>query len=163
MTRTATALPLAAAAVLTVASMSPGQASDQHTIVRPDDVQWQTAPPVLPRGAQAATLYGDPAKEGPFGMRVKLPANYRIPPHTHPRLENVTILSGAFNLGMGEQADPEKVQNLTAGAFFSMPPGVAHYVMTQDETVIEVNAMGPWGLTYVNPQDDPRQAAGATK
>lgn len=163
MTRTATALPLAAVAVLTIASMSPGQAADQHIIIPSDQVQWQPAPPALPKGAQIAPLYGDPGKEGPYGMRVKLPANYRIPPHMHPKAENVTILSGTFNLGMGEQADLEKTQSLTAGAFFSMPPGTAHYVLTKDETVIQVNSMGPMGLTYVNPQDDPRQAAGAVK
>jgi len=163
MMRTITALPLAAVAVLTVASISPGRAAEDHTIIQPDQVQWQAAPPALPKGAQVAMLYGDPSKEGPFGMRVKVPANYRIPPHTHAKPENVTILSGTLELGMGEQADPEKMESLPPGTFFSMQPGVAHYVSTKAETIIQVNSMGPWSLDYIHPQDDPRQAAGAAK
>jgi quercetin dioxygenase-like cupin family protein len=78
---------------------------EPHTAITPDAIKWETAPPALPPGAQAAVLYGDPSKEGVFAMRLKMPKGYQIPPHTHPRPEIVTIISGEGLLGMGEKAD----------------------------------------------------------
>ena len=153
------ALPVAFGAVALagfLASTS-GQTAETHTIVTPSDVQWGPAPPVLPPGAQAAVLFGDPSKEGPFAMRAKLPKGYSIPPHTHPVDEVGTVISGTVRLGMGETADQSKLQSLPAGSFFAMDPGTAHYVSTDEETVVQLNTIGPWGLTYVNPKDDPRK------
>jgi hypothetical protein len=73
------------------------------------------------------------------------------------RSEIVTVISGTFYKGMGETADPSKAQPLPAGSFFALPPGTAHYVFTKEETVIQISTNGPWGLTYINPKDDPRQ------
>ncbi|MBB3454768.1 quercetin dioxygenase-like cupin family protein [Rhizobium sp. BK313] len=137
--------------------MAPAQAAEDHVLVLPDKVQWGPAPPVLPAGAKAAVLYGDPAKEGQFALRLKLPRGYHVPPHTHPVDENVTVISGRFQLGMGEAADKSKAKALPAGSFFSLPPGMVHYVYTDEETVIQINTVGPWGLKYVNPKDDPRK------
>ena len=101
-------------------------------------------------------LYGDPAAEGLFALRLKLPAGYRIAPHTHPKPEVVTVISGALRLGMGETADEGAAQALSPGDFFAMAPGMAHYVFADEETVVQLNSNGPWGITYVNPADDPR-------
>ena len=101
-----------------------------HTIVRPQDIKWGPAPAILPPGAEAAVLSGDPGKEGFFVLRLKLPAGYRVAPHTHPVDEVVTVISGTFCMGMGETADPSKAQPLPAGSFFALPPGTAHYVFT---------------------------------
>ena len=90
-------------------------------------------------------------------LRLKFPAGYRVAPHTHPVDEIVTVISGTFHKGMGETADPSKAQPLPAGSFFALPPGTAHYVFTKEETVIQISTNGPWGLTYINPKDDPRQ------
>jgi quercetin dioxygenase-like cupin family protein len=91
-----------------------------------------------------------------FVLRLKLPAGYHIPPHTHPKPEIVTVIIGTVHLGTGEQADRESAQALEAGSFFAFEPGMAHYVYTDDETVIQLNSTGPWALDYVNPEDDPR-------
>src|SRR5215218_5523081 len=64
-------------------------------------LKWSAAPPALPKGAEAVTLYGDPSKEGLFALRVKLPTGYHIPPHTHPKPEIVTVVSGEMKLGDG--------------------------------------------------------------
>ena len=48
-------------------------------------------------------------------------------------------------------------QALPAGSFFALPPGMAHCVFTDEETVVQIGTVGPWGLTYTNPKDDPRQ------
>ena len=128
-----------------------------HSIVSPQEIKWGPAPTVLPPGAEAAVLFGDPSKEGLFVLRLKLPAGYSVPPHTHPVDEVVTIISGTFSMGMGETADQSKAQPLPAGSFFALPPGTAHYVFIDEETIIQISTVGPWGLTYINPADDPRQ------
>ena len=152
------ALPtlIAFVAVAGVASTAPAGTMEGHSIVSPQEIKWGPAPAVLPPGARAAVLFGDPAKEGLFALRLKLPAGYRVPPHTHPVDEVVTVISGTFSLGMGETADQSSAQPLPAGSFFALPPSTAHYVFIDDETVIQISTVGPWGLTYVNPADDPR-------
>jgi quercetin dioxygenase-like cupin family protein len=133
-------------------------AQDGHAIVQPDQIKWGPAPAALPSGAQMAVIYGDPTKEGLFAFRLKVPAGYKVPPHTHPVIEAVTVISGTFKLGMGETADEAKAQPLPAGSFFAFPPGTAHYVFIGEETVVQISTNGPWGITYVNPKDDPRQS-----
>jgi quercetin dioxygenase-like cupin family protein len=125
-------------------------------IVNAQEIKWGPAPPSIPSGAQAAVLYGDPGKEGLFSLRLKLPKGYAIPPHTHPKPEIVTVISGTFRLGMGETADKSKGRALPAGSFFALSPGMAHFAYADEDTVIQLNSTGPWGLTYVNPKDDPR-------
>ncbi|MGH9811139.1 MAG: cupin domain-containing protein, partial [Terriglobia bacterium] len=78
-----------------------------------------------------------------------------IPPHTHSKPEVVTVISGTFRLGMGENADKDKAQPLPAGSFFALSPGMAHFAFADEDTVVQLNSMGAWGLTYVNPADDP--------
>jgi quercetin dioxygenase-like cupin family protein len=139
-----------------VASTASADEMDGHEIIAPQEIKWGPAPAVLPPGAEAAVLFGDPNKEGLFALRLKLPEGYSVPPHTHPVDEVVTVISGTFSLGMGETADQSKAQPLPAGSFFALPPGTAHYVFIDEETVIQISTIGPWGLTYVNPEDDPR-------
>jgi len=145
---------LLAAAVF--APMALGQANDGHTVLTTGDIKWSPAPPSIPAGAHAAVLYGDPGKDGPFALRLKLPKGYAIAPHTHPKPEIVTVISGMFRLGMGESADRSKGQPLAAGSFFALQPGMAHFAFADEDTVIQLNSTGPWMLTYVNPKDDPR-------
>ncbi len=133
------------------------QSRDGHRIIPSRDIAWAPGPASIPAGAQAATLYGDPSKEGLFALRLKLRKGYRIPPHTHPKPEVVTVLSGTFRLDMGEVEDRGKAQPLPAGSFCALPPGMVHYAIADEDTVIQLNSTGPWSLTYVTPKDDPRQ------
>jgi quercetin dioxygenase-like cupin family protein len=127
-----------------------------HQFIGSDDIKWVAAPPSLPPGAQAAILEGNPAKPGPFTMRLKLPAGFKIMPHTHPAIEHVTVLSGTLQFGTGETFDAAKTTALAAGSFAIMQTGVKHYVWCKDEVVLQGHSIGPWGITYVNPADDPR-------
>jgi hypothetical protein len=95
--------------VAVTAGPVPLQAGDEMTpaIYKADNLKWQDGPPSLPKGAKIAVLEGDPGKEGPFVFRVKVPDSYKIPPHTHPKPERVTIISGTFNIGMGDKFDAD--------------------------------------------------------
>jgi quercetin dioxygenase-like cupin family protein len=137
-------------------SAAMGEMVDTHKVFLPQDIKWGPTPPALPAGAEAAVLYGDPAKEGMFALRIKAPKGYRIAPHTHPTPEVITVISGKFSLGMGAAADRASVESLPAGSFSSMPPGVAHYVFVDEDSVVQINAAGPWSIDYINPKDDPR-------
>jgi quercetin dioxygenase-like cupin family protein len=113
--------------------------------------------PAFPKGGQTVILYGDPAKPGLFVLRAKFPPHYVVPPHTHPGLETVTVMSGAMWSGMGEEADLSKGKELKAGGMLALPAKHPHYVWTTDEeTIIQVTAVGPFDLNYINPNDDPR-------
>jgi quercetin dioxygenase-like cupin family protein len=106
-------------------------------------------------------LFGDPGKDGMFAFRLKVPKDYRIGPHTHPRPEIVTVITGSARLGMGSEAKRESAKVLPAGSFFALTPGSVHYFLADEDTVIQLNSTGPWGITYVDPKDDPRQTTGA--
>jgi hypothetical protein len=123
------------------------------------DAQWGPAPPMLPAGAQIAVLSGDPTKAAPYTVRLKFPANYAIPAHSHPTDENVAVVTGAFTIGMGDKLVKGAADNktLTAGGFAQAPSGMNHYAYTgSQETTILLYGVGPVEFKYVNPSDDPR-------
>lgn len=124
----------------------------QHTLVNVNDIAWKEAPPALP-GAQISVLYGDPTKDGVFVMRLKFPANYKIPAHTHPVDEIVTVISGEFNLGMGKEFKDADLKAYKVGALIAMEPGMQHFGLTREETVIQISTKGPWALNFVNAND----------
>jgi quercetin dioxygenase-like cupin family protein len=121
------------------------------------DLQWGPAPAVFPPGAEIAVLEGDPSKAEPFTVRLRFPNGYKIPPHTHPTTENVTVLTGTFLAGMGTTFIESDLQALGRDAFASVPANHAHYAMARGLTVVQVHAIGPFILTYVNPADTPKQ------
>lgn len=136
----------------------PASPGNNH-VYQPGELQWSPGPASLPAGAQFTVLAGDPTQAGQFTMRIRVRDGYRIPPHWHPATENVTVLSGTLHLGMGETFDKQKTQALEAGSFFSMEPGMRHYVYAGGDTVIQLHSLGPWQINYVNSADDPRQQA----
>ncbi len=136
--------------------------AEEHALILPSELTWGPAPASVPDGAQAAILEGNPAKEGPFTMRLKLPDGYRLPPHYHPAVEHVTVLQGTFVLGVGEKLNTSTEKPLGAGSFAFMPAGMRHFARAQGETIIQLHGVGPWGITYVNAFDDPRGAAASS-
>ena len=144
--------------IAVVATSAHAQTAERNepSIHRPSEITWKTGPAALPAGARMAALEGDPAKEGPFTVRFLLPDGYKIPPHTHPKVEHVTVISGTFNLGMGEKFDTSAGQEFPAGTFGFWPAGMKHFAWTKGETIIQLHGIGPWTINYVNPADDPR-------
>jgi quercetin dioxygenase-like cupin family protein len=123
--------------------------------IQPEEIKWGAAPPVLPAGAQMAVLAGDPAGTGMVTVRLKMPAGYRIPPHWHPTDEHVTVISGLFGIGMGDKLDTKQSKILKAGGYGVAPANMHHFAWTKSGAVVQVNLMGPFQITYVNPADDP--------
>jgi len=138
-----------------MAAASKKAAPAPHIVTQAADIKWGDPPPVFPAGAKMAVLRGDPSKPGMFIVRLKGPDGYKVAPHWHPTTENVTVISGTFNVGMGDQADPAKTTAMPAGAFASMPAKMHHYAWLKGETEVQVSGMGPFALIYVNPADDP--------
>ncbi len=132
-------------------------AGEQHTVVTPDQLKWD-APAALQKGAEVAVVSGDPSKEGPYVTRLKFPAGFKIMPHTHPNTENVTVISGQFNIGTGDKFDETQLKAVKAGSFSQVPKGMSHYVKINEDTLIQLHGMGPQGIVYVNPADDPRKS-----
>ena len=152
----ASAADTAATADTTAAPMI-GATMKEHVLVNTAELKWVDGPPSLPAGAKMAVIEGDPkAPNALFTARFKLPAKYKIMPHFHPADEHVTVISGTFNMGTGDTFDAKKATALTAGGFAVMPKDHRHFAFTKGETVIQVHGVGPWGITYVNPADDPR-------
>lgn len=139
-------------------------ASNEHRFVRPDQLNWQPAPPSLPPGSQIAVLRGDPtARSGDFVMRFRATAGYHIPPHSHPTNENLTVISGSLLYGMSGPADRSKATSLPAGTYIFLPANTAHTVWAGDQGVeLEIHAPSPFDVTYVNPADDPRKQKAST-
>lgn len=149
--RIATATAAALAAVLGTA-----WADNGHRMTVANDLKWSDVPS-LPPGAKISVIEGPMTEAVPFTARLKLPANYRIPAHMHPAIERVTVLSGSFHMGMGGKLDLAKGMALGAGDMMVMPVNSPHFAWTTVETVMQLHGTGPWGVTYIDPADDPRK------
>ena len=130
-------------------------AGDPPGPMQPEEIKWGAAPPVLPAGAELAVLAGDPAKSGPVTMRLKMPAGYEIPAHWHPTDERLTVISGHFAIGMGDALDKKKSKTLKASGYGIAPANMHDFAWTKSGAVVQIDLMGPFGITYVNPADDP--------
>ena len=144
------------AAVIAVAGSALAQDAMKVTLVKPDALTWKDNPNI-PKGGQFTILLGDPTKAEVVVQRVKFPANYQVPPHTHPYAETITVISGSVGLGMGEKLE-KNGELLKPGAFVANPAKHAHYVWTGNEgAIVQVQFTGPGGIDYINPADDPRK------
>jgi quercetin dioxygenase-like cupin family protein len=133
--------------------------SHEKNAFTPDAISWVAAPPVVRPGAQFAVLEGDPtATTGDFTIRLKMPDGFRIAPHWHPNRENVTIISGTFKVGMGDEFAPGKMKAFAAGSFAFLDPNMHHYAMASGETIVQVHGQSPLQFNYVNPDDDPNKS-----
>ena len=145
---------------LALLGLAGGGFGQEMKMVKVEDLAWKEHP--VFKGAQTAILVGDPTKAETIVQRTKFPPHYRVPPHTHPYLEVITVLSGNYWNSFGQSFDKSKGIELRPGSVFVLPAGHAHYTWTEDtEVVVQANFIGPGGVTFINPADDPRNAAGA--
>ncbi|MEX2220764.1 MAG: cupin domain-containing protein [Candidatus Rokuibacteriota bacterium] len=156
MTQLATLAAIAIALVTLTPTAGNAQAHGDHLMVAPADLKWADVPS-LPPGAKVAVIEGPMNEPKPFTMRLRLPADYRIPAHYHSGIEHVTVISGTFYMGIGDKLDPKATRGLGPGSVAIMQPGTRHFAWTKDETVVQVHGVGPWTVTYVNAAEDPRK------
>jgi quercetin dioxygenase-like cupin family protein len=126
----------------------------KHEMLTPSNMKWTMGPASLPKGAQVTVLEGDPTQAGPFTIRLKFPANYRIAPHWHPGTEHLTVISGTFFLGMGDQLNEKEATALPVGSFALMSPETHHYAFTRAPAIIQLHGEGPWGITFIDNKDN---------
>ena len=132
------------------------QGPGAHSMVTPDQLQWKDVP-ALGAGVKLALIEGPMNEAVPFMVRIKFPAGAKVPAHWHPAIEHVTVMSGTFNIGIGDNFDESKVMRIPAGAVAIMQPKTTHFAFFNDETILQVHGVGPWEVNYVNPADDPRK------
>lgn len=121
------------------------------------NLKWADAPSSLPTGAQMAVVSGNPTKKGLFTIQLKMPADYAVPPHSHPANEVVKVISGTLHYGMSHKMDMAKAKTLTAGRTVTMKARMNHWVHTARPTTVQITGRGPFQITYVDPKDDPRK------
>ena len=131
---------------------SPVQAKSAHS-----HMKWMAGPPSLPSGVQMAVVSGNPGKEGMFTLQLKMPADYAVPPHSHPTNEVVKVVSGKLHYGMGDKLDMSHAKTLTPRHSVTMKATMNHWVHAPAPATVQVSGMGPFEITYVDPKDDPRK------
>jgi quercetin dioxygenase-like cupin family protein len=149
----ATGFALACGFCTLLAPQSLAQHSDEHIMLAPSELSW-TDLASLP-GVKIAVIEGPLNQAAPIMFRLKFPANFKVPPHWHPGIEHITIISGTLHMGIGSVFDASKTRALTPGSISIMQPGTIHYVWTDEETIGQIHSIGPWSVNYVNPADDP--------
>jgi quercetin dioxygenase-like cupin family protein len=156
-------LLVAAIALLCLFSAVLAQEAPSTHMVSAADMKWGPVPPIFEKGAFITVVSGDVDKPGPFVVRLKMPAGYKIAPHWHPTDENVTVLAGTFALGMGDTFDEASMTEGTVGHFALLPANMRHYAMAKTDAMVQVHGNGPFKLNYVNEADDPSKREAVSK
>ena len=151
-------IPVALAAVCVSSLAAQGPQAKPAPAAKAPALKWGPAPDAFPAGAKMAVVSGDPSKSAMFSIELSMPDGYKIPPHFHPTDETVEVKSGTFQFAMGDTFDATQLKTMAVGGKGTIPAQMHHYAVAKGATVVQVSAMGPFALTYVNPTDDPRQA-----
>jgi quercetin dioxygenase-like cupin family protein len=138
-------------AMIAASAAVPQNVTPEVVALTPDEMKWRSQGVLAAPGLEQVNLVGDPARPGPYTIRIRFPKGYRIPPHTHPDAREVTILSGTYATGYGERFDPAGLKVLPAGSFYTEPANVPHYIEIEQDVVLQVSGTGPSGRKYVNP------------
>jgi quercetin dioxygenase-like cupin family protein len=102
-------------------------------------------------------LVGEATKPGPHVVRVKVPSGVKLMTHKHPEDRIYTVMSGVFYIGLGEQFGGDKVKAFPPGCVLVLPGDTWHFHWAKSgKYVTQVTAIGPLGLEYSDPADDPR-------
>ena len=132
----------------------PGQAAFKS--IQPEEIDWQPFP-AFPPSVRLAVIVGHPSDPGPYVIRVKAPGGVKLMPHKHPEDRIYTVISGIFYIGLGEKFDGDQVKPYPPGSVIILPGDTPHFHWAKSgEYVTQVSAIGPLGLEYLDPADDPR-------
>ena len=134
-----------------------GVAQTAHRDMTPVTPAWGPVGPNLLPGAEIAVLQGDLTKAALFTFRLKMPKGYVVAPHTHGTELHVTVIAGEFSAGMGDTVDLAAAPIMKAGDFVTVPANHHHFDAARSAAIIQIYGMGPFSLTYINPNDDPQR------
>ena len=138
------------------ATRSPTGGTDFGSVL-PEEIDWKPFP-AFPPSARLAIVVGEPSKHGRYVIRVKVPSGVKLMPHKHPEDRIYTVISGVFYIGLGDQFDADKLQAYPPGSVIVLPGNTPHFHWARSgEYISQVTAIGPLGLEYLDPLDDPRR------
>jgi quercetin dioxygenase-like cupin family protein len=133
----------------------PGQSVFKSIL--PEDIIWKSFP-AFPPSVRLAVVVGEPSERAPYVIRVKMPAGVKLMPHSHPEDRIYTVMSGIFYIGLGDKFDGDKVKPYPPGSVIVLPGNTSHFHWAKSgEYVTQITAIGPLGLEYMDPADDPRK------
>ena len=137
----------------------PGQ--DVFKAILSEDIDWKPFP-AFPPLARLAVVVGQPSGKGPYMVRVKVPRGVKLMPHRHPEDRIYTVISGVFYIGLGDRFDADKLEAYPPAAVIVLPGNTSHFHWAKSgEYITQVTGIGPLGVDYVNPKDDPRNETSA--
>jgi quercetin dioxygenase-like cupin family protein len=137
-------------------SHQPGEAVFRSVL--PEGIDWKPFA-AFPPPARLAVVVGDPSEPGPYVIRVHIPADVKVMPHRHPEDRVYTVMEGVFYIGLGDQFDGDELQAYPPGSVVVLPGDTPHFHWAKSGGyVTQVTAIGPLGLEYVDPKDDPRNS-----
>ena len=138
----------------TVRPHQPGQ--DLFKSVLSEDIDWKPFP-AFPSSVRLAVVVGQPSEPGPYVVRVKVPTGVKLMPHKHPEDRVYTVMSGVFYIGLGARFDADGLKAYPPGSVLVLPGDTLHFHWAKSgEYITQVTGIGPLGLEYLNPTDDPR-------
>jgi quercetin dioxygenase-like cupin family protein len=161
------AMTMGAAALVcgTLLALDAGVAAGQTEYVMKDydtafssDTAWKDMT-MIPAGGKMILVYGNPKEKGPYVVRVKLPAGYKLPAHKHQDPRTVTVLQGTYWSGVGDAYDQGKLTKFTPGSFYSTEAGVPHFTFAETDVIIQEMGQGPVdnSIEYMDASLDPRK------
>ena len=128
--------------------------------VLPEEIDWKPFP-ALPASVRLAVIVGKPSESGLYTIRVRVPGGVKLMPHRHPEDRIYTVISGVFYIGLGDEFDPDQLEAYPPGAVIVLPSNTSHFHWAKSgDYIAQVTAVGPLGLDYIDPKDDPRNENG---
>jgi quercetin dioxygenase-like cupin family protein len=101
-------------------------------------------------GIRTTVMSGNPTQDGPYTIRLSVPANSKIQAHTHRDDRTAVVISGVWYFGYGTVAGAAAEKALPMGSFYTEPSGVAHFAETKaDPVVVYITGRGPTDTVYV--------------
>jgi Uncharacterized conserved protein, contains double-stranded beta-helix domain len=134
------------AACLTLGLVQGALAQSKPEPILPEQLQWNGPP----NGAQNTMVVGANDRAGLYQQRVRMPADSKIQPHTHPDERITVVLEGTIYVGFGEKFDENNVVAVPTGGVYVAPAGVPHYIWAKDGPALyQEGGMGPTGATFI--------------